>query len=56
MDVVHVTAVTPTLSFAVPLRARVAEYAETILDPGERIVSDGGVVSGVDGAKGWQAV
>jgi hypothetical protein len=52
VEVVHFTAVTPTLSVAVPLKTIVPEYAEAMLDPGERIANDGGVVSGVAGCEG----
>lgn len=31
----HLTAVTPTLSPAIPLKTMVAEYAETIVEPGD---------------------
>ena len=49
-EVVHFTATTPTLSLAVPLTAMEAEDVATIVNPGERILSDGGVVSPLRGA------
>ena len=45
VELVHFTAATPTLSLAVPLTAMEAEDVATIVNPGERILSDGGVVS-----------
>ena len=44
-ELVHFTAVTPTLSLAVPPMAMLAEEVENIVDPGDVMVSDGGVVS-----------
>ena len=44
VEVLHATAVTPTLSLAVPLTAMEAEEVATIVNPGETILSDGGVV------------
>jgi len=59
VEVVHVTAVTPTLSFAVPLTAMLVEDVETIVEAGETMRSVGGVVSlpvegeaGADGVDG----
>jgi hypothetical protein len=49
VDVVHVTEVTPTLSIAVPLKVMADEATETMVEPGERIVSDGGVLSDPEG-------
>ena len=48
-EVVHFTATTPTLSLAVPLTAMEAEDVATIVNPGERILSDGGVLSALVG-------
>jgi hypothetical protein len=45
VELVHFTAATPTLSLAVPLTAMEEEDVATMVDPGETIVSDGGVVS-----------
>jgi hypothetical protein len=45
VEVVHVTAATPTLSLAVPLTAMEAADVATIVNPGETMLSDGGVVS-----------
>jgi len=47
-EVDHLTAVTPTLSLAVPLIPSHAKDVETMLAPGEIMVREGGVVS-VDG-------
>ena len=44
-EVVHCTDTTPTLSLAVPLTAIEAEDVATIVNPGETIFRDGGVVS-----------
>ena len=41
----HLTAVTPTLSLAVPLKAIVDADVETDVPPGDPIVNDGAVVS-----------
>ena len=49
VEVVHFTAATPTLSLAVPLNAMEAEDVATIVNPGETILSDGGVVSALVG-------
>ena len=49
-EVDHWTEVTPTLSEAVPLMGRDVADVDRIVTPGERMVSDGGVVSGVAGA------
>ena len=49
VELVHFTAATPTLSLAVPLTAMEAEDVATIVNPGERILSDGGVVSPLRG-------
>jgi len=49
VEVVHFTAATLTLSLAVPLTAMEVEDVATIVNPGERILSDGGVVSPVGG-------
>jgi hypothetical protein len=48
-EVVHFTTATPTLSLAVPLTAMEAEDVATIVNPGERILSDGGVLSALVG-------
>ena len=45
VELLHFTAATPTLSLAVPLTAMEAEDVATMVDPGETILSDGGVVS-----------
>ena len=45
VEVVHFTAVTPTLSPATPLTVIAAEEVEMMLKPGDRMVSDGGVLS-----------
>ena len=45
VELVHFTAATPTLSLAVPLTAMVAEDVATMVNPGETILSDGGVAS-----------
>ena len=45
-EVLQLTAVTPALSLATPLNTMLADCVETIVEPGERMVSDGGVVSG----------
>ena len=45
VELLHFTAATPTLSLAVPLNASEAEDVATIVNPGEVILSDGGVVS-----------
>ena len=45
VELVHFTAATPTLSLAVPLTVMEEEDVATMVDPGETIVSDGGVVS-----------
>ena len=44
-EVVHFTEVTATLSLAAPLIVRLAAVVETMVDPGELMFSDGGVVS-----------
>ena len=49
VELVHFTAATLTLSLAVPLTAMAAEDVATIVNPGERILSDGGVVSPLRG-------
>jgi hypothetical protein len=53
LDVLQVTETTPTLSEAVPETLMEDEYAETMVEPGDTIVSDGGTVSvppvGVEG-------
>jgi hypothetical protein len=41
----HFTAVTPTLSLAVPLKTILAEEVETTVEPGDAMFKDGGVVS-----------
>ena len=41
--VLQVTDATPTLSDAVPLNAIEAEEVDTIVEPGDAIVSEGGV-------------
>ena len=46
-ELVHFTAVTPTLSDAVPVTSIVADEVETIETLGERICKLGGVVSAV---------
>src|ERR1017187_37058 len=65
VEVDHFTAVTPTLSLAVPLREIAGDDVETIVEPGETMRSAGGVVSaplggfggagagGADGGAGW---
>jgi len=45
VEVVHFTATTPMLSLAVPLTAMEAEDVATIVNPGETILRDGGVVA-----------
>ena len=45
VESIHFTAATPTLSLAVPLTAMDAEDVATMVNPGETILSDGGVVS-----------
>ena len=45
VELVHLTAATPTLSLATPLTVAVAALVETIVNPGDLICSDGGVVS-----------
>jgi hypothetical protein len=42
---VHFTAVTPALSLAVPLMVMLAAEVETIVDPGDVMLTDGGVLS-----------
>jgi hypothetical protein len=49
VELAHLTEVTPTLSEAVPLKTRLDAVVETIVDPGEPIVNDGGVVSAPPG-------
>ena len=49
VELLHFTAATPTLSLAVPLTAMEAEDVATIVNPGERILSDGGVLSALVG-------
>lgn len=53
LDVLQVTEATPTLSDAFPVTVMEAEYAETIVEPGETMVSVGGTLSvpvpGVEG-------
>jgi hypothetical protein len=44
-ELVHFTAVTPELSLALPLMATLAEDVENMVDPGDVMVRDGGVVS-----------
>jgi hypothetical protein len=51
----QVTLATPTLSVAVPANASDDELVETLVPPGEVMVSEGGVVSppvGLDGGAG----
>ena len=45
VEVVHFTLATPTLSALSPLSVIVGEVVDTMLNPGERICSVGGVVS-----------
>jgi hypothetical protein len=45
VELLHFTAATPTLSLAVPLTTMEAEDVATIVNAGDTIVSDGGVVS-----------
>ena len=45
LELNHVTAATPTLSWAVPRTTNELSDVETLVVEGERIVSDGGVVS-----------
>lgn len=52
-EVLHFTAVTPTLSLAVPETWMDGEDVEAIVEPGERMVSDGGVMSVGGLAGGW---
>ncbi len=49
VELVHVTLVTPTLSLVVPLSTIVLSDVETVVAPGEVMVSDGAVASGVPG-------
>lgn len=51
-EVLHFTAVTPTLSLAVPAIRMDAEVVEVIVAPGVVILSDGGVVSTAGGLAG----
>ena len=53
-EVVHFTEVTATLSLAAPRMVRLAAVVETMVDPGELMFRDGGVVSdpGWDGGVG----
>jgi hypothetical protein len=51
VELVHLTAVTATLSLAVPPIAMAAAVVEVMVNPGDLICSEGGVVSpGVGGA------
>jgi hypothetical protein len=45
LELNHVTAATPTLSWAVPRTTNELSEVDTLLVAGERIVRDGGVVS-----------
>ena len=45
VEVVHLTEVTPTLSLAIPLTVIDEALVETIVNPGDRICSEGAVVS-----------
>jgi len=51
-EVLHFTAVTPTLSLAVPAIRMDADVVEVMVPPGVVILSDGGVVSTVGGLAG----
>src|SRR5438105_14649953 len=46
-ELFHFTAATPALSLAVPLMVMLAEDVETTVEPGEVMLSEGGVVSGL---------
>ena len=52
VELVHLTAVTATLSLAVPLMAIVDAVVDTMVNPGDWISSAGGVVSPGAGAGG----
>jgi hypothetical protein len=52
VEVVHFTAVTATLSLAVPLMAMTDALVETMVNPGDLICSAGGVVSPFAGGAG----
>ena len=52
VELVHFTAATVALSLAVPLIVMLAEEVETIVDPGDLMLRDGGVVSGAVGGGG----
>ena len=52
VEVVHLTAVTPMLSLAVPLMAMAEAVVEAMVNPGDFICSEGGVVSPFAGGAG----
>ena len=52
VELVHLTAVTATLSLAVPLMAMVDALVDTMVNPGDVICSEGGVVSAFAGGAG----
>ena len=52
VELVQVTFTTPVLSLAVPLTAIDVAEVETLVLAGDRIVKDGAVVSGPEGAFG----
>ena len=52
VELVHLTAVTATLSLAVPLMAMAEALVETMVNPGDVICSVGGVVSPFAGGAG----
>ena len=54
VELVQVTAVTPTLSCAVPLTTSELAEVEGFTVDGETMVSDGGVVSGPEDGGGWE--
>src|ERR1017187_10815926 len=52
VELVHLTAVTATLSLAVPLMAMAGALVEMMVNPGDLICSVGGVVSPFAGGAG----
>jgi hypothetical protein len=49
LELAHVTAATPTLSCAMPLTTSELSEVDTLVVAGDKMVSDGGVVSGPGG-------